>query len=52
MAKKKNAEISTDLLVPFGYVEGTDLTEFLTSFGYNSENETIAEFCEKTWGIK
>ena len=53
MANKKKAVTGIEeKLIPFGYVEGADVVELLTAFGFNNETESIEEFIEKTWNIK
>jgi apolipoprotein N-acyltransferase len=53
MAKKKAADNISDesKLVPFGYVPGSDIKEFLIQFGFNEENHTVEEFIKSHFNI-
>ena len=52
MAKKKTAEISTNVLAPFGFADGMDINEFLTAFGYyKKDKRTVEEFIKETFNL-
>lgn len=51
MAKKKIIT-GNETLVPFGYIEGTDVIEFLTSFGFDADGKkTIEDFVLETFNV-
>jgi hypothetical protein len=52
MAKKKTASTGNESLVPFGYILGTDVIEFLTAFGFDADGKkTIEDFVSETFNI-
>jgi hypothetical protein len=52
MAKKKTASTGNESLVPFGYILGTDVIEFLTAFGFDADGEkTIEDFVLDTFNV-
>jgi len=52
MAKKKTASTGNDSLVPFGYIEGTDIKDFLIAFGFNAKGKkTIEDFVLETFNV-
>ena len=52
MAKKKTASTGNESLVPFGYILGSDVIEFLTAFGFDADGKkTIEDFVLKTFNI-
>jgi hypothetical protein len=51
MAKKKTTT-GNETLIPFGYIEGTDVIDFLTAFGFDADGEkTIEDFVLETFNV-
>ena len=52
MAKKKIVSTGNESLVPFGYILGSDVIEFLTAFGFDADgSKSIEDFVSETFNI-